>query len=72
MQRLDSVITVFNYMQEETMHRAQAALRKGLKKLNRSMASSRSNHLLYLALFVVSIFFVVFFWAKIARILRIF
>lgn len=54
------------------MQRAQAALRRGLKKLNRSMARSKSNHLLYLALFVVSIFFVVFFWAKIARILRIF
>jgi hypothetical protein len=57
---------------EETMENAKAALRKGMKRLNRTFARSKSNHLLYMALFVAGIFFVVIFWARVARLLRIF
>ena len=54
------------------MHNAQLALRRGLKKLNRSFARGASNHLLFLALFVLGIFFVVILWNRDARILLIF
>ena len=54
------------------MENAKAALRKGMKRLNRTFARSKSNHLLYMALFIAGIFFVVIFWAKVAKLLRIF
>lgn len=59
-------------LQEDVMDNAKLAMRRGMKRLNRAFAQSKSNHLLYLALFVVGIFFVVMFWAKAARFLRIF
>lgn len=54
------------------MQNAQLALRKGLKKLNRSLAKSKSNHLLFLALFVFGILLIVVFWARLAKMVHIF
>lgn len=59
-------------LQEEVMESTKMALRRGMKRLNRAFASSKSNHLLYLGLFVTGIFFVVVFWAKTARFLNMF
>lgn len=46
------------------MDQARASLRKTMKRLNRAYADSKSNHMLYLVLFAVALFFAVFFWNK--------
>ena len=57
-------------LQEEVLERSRMALKQGMRKLNRAFIQSKSNHLLYLALFVVGIFFLVYFWSKVYRTIR--
>lgn len=59
-------------MQEEVMENTKLAMKRGMKRLNRAFKQSKSNHFLYLALFAFGMFFVVLFWTKAARFLRIF
>ena len=54
------------------MENTKLAMKRGMKRLNRAFAQSYSSHLIYLALFVVGLFFVVMFWARVVRLLRIF
>lgn len=49
------------------MDQARASLRKTMKRLNRAYADSKSNHMLYLILFALALFFAVFFWNKARR-----
>lgn len=55
---------------ETAMDQARASLRKTMKRLNRAYADSKSNHMLYLVLFAVALFFAVFFWNKVQRLLK--
>lgn len=55
---------------EEVLDRSRVALKQGMRKLNRAFRHSKSNHLLYLALFVVAIFLVIYFWSKVYRMIR--
>ncbi|KAK9806518.1 hypothetical protein WJX73_006237 [Symbiochloris irregularis] len=55
---------------EEVLERSRMALKQGMRKLNRAFHQSKSNHLLYLALFVVAIFFTLYFWSKVYRFIR--
>ena len=58
------------WMQEEVLERSRMALRQSMHKLKRAFKQSKSNHLLYLALFVVGIFCIVYFWSKVYRTIR--
>ena len=54
---------------EAAMDQARASLKKTMKRLGRAYEQSRSNHLLYLVLFALALFFAVFFWNKVRRLL---
>mmetsp|Transcript_19031 Transcript_19031/g.48039 ORF Transcript_19031/g.48039 Transcript_19031/m.48039 type:complete len:140 (+) Transcript_19031:380-799(+) len=50
---------------EESMEKARHALKKSMKHLNRAYEQSKSNHLLYLVLFSLSILLGLYFFAKV-------
>ena len=52
------------------MEQTKVALKHGMRRINRALKQSKSNHLLYLTLFVICIFFLVYFWTKVARWVR--
>ena len=54
------------------MENSKRALKTGMQRLNRAFAQSKSNHLSYLALFVLGIFCLVFFYSRVSRFLRMF
>ena len=49
---------------EELMEQARAGLKRGMRRLNKAFHQSRSNHLIYLFLFCVSVSFLLYFWSK--------
>lgn len=49
-------------LQEETLEKAKLGLSRSMRRLNRTYQRSKSNHLLYLLLFVVGVFFVFYWW----------
>ena len=55
---------------EGAMEQARASLKKTMKRLGRAYTQSKSNHMLYLVLFALALFFALFFWAKLHRVLR--
>ncbi|KAL4447674.1 hypothetical protein ABPG75_004893 [Micractinium tetrahymenae] len=55
---------------ETAMDQARASLRKTMKRLNRAYADSKSNHMLFLILFAVALFFAVYFWNKVHRLIK--
>ena len=55
---------------EELMERAKTDLKRGMRRLNRAFQQSRSNHLLYLVIFCIVIFFGLYMWAKMYRMVR--
>lgn len=52
------------------LERSNAALKQGMRKLNKAYKQSKSNHLLYLALFALAVVFFVWFLAKTYRTIR--
>ncbi|BDA46283.1 probable Bet1-like protein At4g14600 [Coccomyxa sp. Obi] len=55
---------------EELMERAKTDLKRGMRRLNRAFQQSRSNHLLYLVIFCIAVFFFLYMWAKMFRMVR--
>eukprot|EP00887_Chlorella_sp_A99_P003053 scaffold9.g3053.t1 len=55
---------------EAAMEQARATLRQTMRKLNRAYRQSKSNHVLYVFLFAIAMFFVVYAWARVVRLLR--
>ena len=64
------IVRLTSLLQEEVLERSRTALKQGIRKLNRAFRQSKSNHLLYLAVFVLAIFFLVYFWSKVYRTIR--
>ena len=56
---------------ESSMDMAKVTLKQTLKRLDRVSKKTRSNHVLYVVLFGVLIFFCVFFWLKVRNLLRL-
>lgn len=54
---------------ESAMEQARASLKKTMKRLGRAYEQSRSNHMLYLILFALALFFAVYFWNRLYRLL---
>ena len=52
---------------EEILDNAKIALKRSMRRLNRALEQSKSNHLLYLVLFVLGCFFLIYLWAKVYR-----
>lgn len=52
---------------ETAMEQARLSLRKTMKRLGRAYRQSRSNHMLYLVMFALAMFFAVYFWSKLSR-----
>ncbi|KAH1082617.1 hypothetical protein J1N35_022378 [Gossypium stocksii] len=46
------------------MSRAQAGVKSGMKKLNRTIARQRSNHILQVIIFGLTCFSIVYLWSK--------
>ena len=57
-------------MQGETLERSTAALKQGMRRLNKAYKESKSNHLLYLVLFALAIFVALYLFAKAYRTIR--
>jgi len=55
---------------ETAMEQARLSLKKTMKRLNRAYTQSKSNHMLYLILFALGLFFFVYFWNRVIRLLR--
>ena len=45
----------------EYLEQADVALRRGMRRVNKALRQSKSNHLLYLALFCLGVFFMLYF-----------
>ena len=58
------------HMQEEALEQASLAMKKGMRRVNRALQQSKSNHFLYLALFCLAIFFALYLWARIYRFVK--
>lgn len=57
-------------VQEEALEQASLAMKKGMRRVNRALQQSKSNHFLYLALFCLAIFFALYLWARIYRFVK--
>ena len=55
---------------ESSMDMAKVTLKQTMKRLDRVSKKTRRNHVLYVVLFGVVIFFCVFFWLKVRNLLR--
>ena len=55
---------------ESSMDMAKVTLKQTMKRLDRVSKKTRSNHVLYVVLFGVVIFFFVYFWLKVRNLLR--
>jgi hypothetical protein len=53
----------------EYMEQAEVALRRGMHRVNKALRQSKSNHLLYLALFCLGIFFLLYFLIRTYKLL---
>jgi len=54
-------------MQQMTMIKAQAGVKNNLRRLNKSIIQSGSNHIIHVILFALVCFFVVYLWSKMFR-----
>lgn len=54
-------------LQENVMEAARLTLRQAMKRLDRAYKQSKSNHMIYLFVFALAMFFAVFFWSKVYR-----
>ena len=55
---------------ESSMDMAKLTLKQTMKRLDRVSKKTRSNHVLFVVLFGILIFFMVFFWIKVRNFLR--
>lgn len=55
---------------EAALDQARQTLRQAMKKLNRAFRSSKSNHMTYVFVFALAIFFAVYWWNKVFKFLR--
>lgn len=55
---------------EEVLDQAGVAMKKGIRRVNRALQQSKSNHFLYLALFCLAIFFALYLWARLYRFVK--
>ncbi len=46
------------------LEQADVALRRGMRRVNKALRQSKSNHLLYLALFCLGVFFMLYFLVR--------
>ena len=53
----------------EYMEQAEIALKRGMRRVNKALRQSKSNHLLYLALFCLGIFFLLYFLIRTYKLL---
>lgn len=50
-----------------TMIKAQSGVKNNLRRLNKSIIQSGSNHIVHVICFALICFFVVYFWSKMSR-----
>nr|AFK37278.1 unknown [Lotus japonicus] len=50
-----------------TMIKAQAGVKNNLRRLNKSIIQSGSNHIVHVILFALVCFFIVYLWSKMSR-----
>jgi hypothetical protein len=53
----------------EYMEQAEIALKRGMRRVSKALRQSKSNHLLYLALFCLGIFFLLYFLIRTYKLL---
>ena len=62
--------TIHGLLQEEVLDQASLAMKKGMRRVNRALQQSKSNHFMYLAVFCLAIFFALYLWARIYRLVK--
>ncbi|KAL6774348.1 SFT1 [Auxenochlorella protothecoides x Auxenochlorella symbiontica] len=55
---------------ESAMETSRQSLKQASKRLRRAMVQSQSNHVLYVFLFAIAVFFALYFWNKLYKLLR--
>ena len=55
---------------ESAMETARLTLKQTVKRLDRVARKTKSNHVLYVFLFGVGLFFVAYFWIKVHKFLK--
>jgi protein transport protein SFT1 len=55
---------------ESAMETARLTLKQTVKRLDRVARKTKSNHVLYVLLFGIALFFIAYFFAKVNRVLR--
>lgn len=64
----DCLVNILAFpMQQMTMIKAQAGVKNNLRRLNKSIIQSGSNHIIHVILFALVCFFVVYLWSKMFR-----
>ena len=54
----------------EYMEQAEMAMKRGMRRVNKAFLQNKSNHLLYLALFCLGIFFMLMFLVRTYKLFR--
>ena len=55
---------------EEILENAKVAMKRSMRRLNRALEQSKSNHMLYLMVFVLACFLMIYLWAKVYRLVK--
>lgn len=57
------------FAQEQALDTSAQALKQASRRLQKAMAQSKSNHVLYVFLFAFAMILMVYFWSKVYRLL---
>lgn len=64
------IVFFLTYVQEDSMDMAKMTLKQTIKRLDRVSKKTRSNHVLYVLLFAIVLFFCAYFWIKVRNFLK--
>lgn len=67
---LCTIEKIHGLLQEEVLDQASLAMKKGMRRVNRALQQSKSNHFMYLAVFCLAIFFALYLWARVYRFVK--
>lgn len=52
------------------MEKARHAMKRGMRRMNKALQASRSNHFMHLALFCLAVFFALYAWLRFYRFIK--
>lgn len=55
---------------DDAMEKARSSLRKTIKRIDRAYRDGKSNHMLYLFVFALTVFFIVYAWNRVYKLFK--